>query len=221
MNRRIKGAIIDVDGTLIDSNDAHARAWVQALATADVQVSFPDVRRLIGMGGDNLLPAIANIDADSELGRRLSERRGELFREHYLPRLRPFARARALLVRMRDAGLSLAIASSAAEEELGALLRVADVVDVAGPTTSSGDVERSKPEPDVVRAALARLELDPERVLMLGDTPFDVESATRAGVRTVALRSGGRSDADLRGALAIYDDCADLLQNFATSPFAE
>lgn len=220
MARPIQGAILDVDGTLVNSNDAHARAWVDTLAASDIQVAFNDVRRLIGMGSDKLLPAIANVDSKSALGRRLAERRAEIFRTRYLPQLRAFPRARDLVSRLRNQGLKVTVASSARQEELSALLDIAGVADLIEHSTSSSDVESSKPDPDIVQAALAGLELSSERVLMLGDTPYDVEAAARAGIRTIALRSGGRSDADLEGAIAIYDDCADLLERFASSPFA-
>src|SRR5207244_700896 len=120
---------------------------------------------------------------------------------------------------MRQGGISLAVASSANEAELAPLLAVANIGDLIEGATSSSGAERSKPDPDIVRAALARLELAPARVIMLGDTPYDIEAAKRSGLGTVALRCGGRSDHELAGALAIYDDPADLLRQFASSPF--
>jgi HAD superfamily hydrolase (TIGR01509 family) len=217
---RIRGAIWDVDGTLVNSNDAHARAWVSALASFDVFVTFEAVRLLIGMGGDKLLPAIANIDADSERGRAISARRSELFESEYLPKLKAFPQARALLERMAGAGIKLAVASSAKPEELDHLLAIADVKDLLVDTASSNR-RRSKPDPDIVQAALDALDLAAADVVMIGDTPYDIEAAERAGLRAIALRCGGRSDHDLSGAIAIYDSPADLLQHFDTSPFGE
>lgn len=218
MTRTIRGAILDVDGTLLNSNDAHARAWVEALAEADVQVTFEEVRKLIGMGGDKLLPAIANIEHGSALGKRISERRSAIFEERFLPKLRPFPHTRDLLLRMKSCGLKLAIASSAQQPELDGFLRIADVLDLIEGSASSSDASNSKPDPDIVQAALARLGLRAEQVLMIGDTPYDIEAAARSGIETLAFRCGGRSDADLAGALAIFDDPADLLQNFDKSP---
>lgn len=218
MTRTIRGAILDVDGTLLNSNDAHARAWVEALAEANVQVTFEEVRKLIGMGGDKLLPAVANIEHSSDRGKRVSERRSAIFEERFLPKLRPFPHTRDLLLRMRSAGLKLAIASSAQQPELDGFLKIADVLDLIEGSASSSDASNSKPDPDIVQAALARLGLRAEQVLMIGDTPYDIEAAARSGIQTLAFRCGGRSDADLAGALAIFDDPADLLQRFDESP---
>ena len=220
MTHRIRGVIVDVDGTLINSNDAHARAWVQALAQFDIYVPFAEVRRLIGMGGDKLLPAIAHIEEDSRLGQKISERRSQIFTREYLPHLHAFPKARELLMKIRDAGFALAIATSAKKEELEPFLRLANVLDLIEGATSSADAESSKPDPDIVQAALRKLDLDPGRALMIGDTPYDIEAASRAGMGTIAFRSGGRSDHDLAGALAIYDGPADLLARFDASPLA-
>jgi HAD superfamily hydrolase (TIGR01509 family) len=213
-----RGVIFDVDGTLVNSNDAHARSWVQALAEVGVQTTFADVRPLIGMGGDKLLPKLAGLDDESELGQRVSERRSEIFATEYLPELRAFPKARELLLRLRDAGLRLTVASSAKRTELSALLELANVSDLLEGVTSSSDAERSKPDPDIVRAALGHLDMAADRALMIGDTPYDIEAAARLGVRSLAFRCGGRSDADLAGAVAIYDGPADLLARFDASP---
>ena len=220
MTHRVRGVIVDVDGTLINSNDAHARAWVQALAQFDIYVPFEEVRRLIGMGGDKLLPAIAHIEEDSRLGQKISERRGQIFSREHLPHLHAFPKTRELLTKIRHSGLALAVASSAKKEELEPFLRLANVLDLIEGATSSADAESSKPDPDIVQAALRKLELEPGRVLMIGDTPYDIEAARRAGMGTIAFRCGGRSDHDLAGALAIYDGPADLLARFDASPLA-
>lgn len=216
----MRAVILDVDGTLVDSNDAHARAWVDALAEHGHRVAFADVRRLIGMGGDKLLPKVTGLSDESPEGRRISERRSAIFIERYLPALRPTPGARALLERMRRDGLTLVVASSAKADELGPLLEIAGAKHLIEETTSSDDAERSKPDPDIVRAALEKTGCPPGDVLMLGDTPYDVEAATRAGVGTIALRCGGWTDDRLRGAVAIYDDPADLLARWDTSLLA-
>lgn len=215
-----RGALLDVDGTLVDSNDAHARAWHAALAEHHHVVDVAHLRRWIGMGGDKLLPMAAGIDHESPEGRGILRRRGELFKERELAHVHPFPRARHLLARMRSAGWRLVVASSAGEDELDLLLQRAGVADLLHATTSSDDAARSKPDPDIVRAALRRAELAPRDACMLGDTPYDVEAATRAGVAIVALRCGGWNDAALAGARAIYDDPAHLLLEFESSPFA-
>jgi HAD superfamily hydrolase (TIGR01509 family) len=215
----LRGALLDVDGTLLDSNDAHAQSWVDALAQHGIARSFDQLRKLIGMGSDHLLPAIG-IDEDSERAKALMETRGEIFRRDYLPRLQPFPSTRALIEHMRERGLSLVVASSASKDDLGGLLERAGVADLIAKRTSADDADSSKPAPDIVEAALSLSGHAAEEVLFLGDTPYDVIAATRAGVGVVGVRCGGWSDADLAGAIAIYDDPADLLRRFASSPFA-
>jgi HAD superfamily hydrolase (TIGR01509 family) len=213
-----EGVIFDVDGTLVDSNDAHARAWVEAFAEAGHPVPFERVRRLVGMGGDQLLPEAAGLSAEAEPGRSIAKRRGEVFEQKFLPQLRPLPGARELVARLRHDGYRLGVASSAQPAELEPLLRLAGEEDLLRERTSAGDVEESKPEPDIVLAALRKLRLGPSAAVMIGDTPYDVEAARRAGVALIAFRSGGWSDPDLRGALAVYDGPADLLARIESSP---
>ena len=211
--------ILDVDGTLIDSNDAHAHAWVDALAAFDIHVAFDKVRPLIGMGGDKLLPKVAGLKDDEPGGKDVSERRSQIFRERYLATLRPFPMVRELLARMHGRGLRLIVASSAKEDELGALLDVAGVRGLIEHKTSSSDAENSKPDPDIVVAALHRAKVEPRRAIMIGDTPYDLASATRAGVASLSFRCGGGwRDEDFRGARGVYDGPADLFARFDASP---
>ena len=216
----LKGVLLDVDGTLVDSNDAHAAAWVKALEEIGHRADFAAVRRLIGKGGDKLLSEAAGIDADSATGRAVSDRRREIFQKEFLPSLRPFPKARDLLVRMKAEGLRLAVASSSKKDELGALLRVCGADGLVDGSTSSDDADRSKPDPDIVQAALEQIRLPAGQVLLLGDTPYDVEAGRRAGVSVVALRCGGWGDADLAAAVAVYDNPAALLAQFEASLFA-
>lgn len=220
MKRRVRGVILDIDGTLLNSNDAHARAWQAALAESGIERSFVEIRRLIGMGGDQLLPAIAGIDEDSPEGERISRARARIFEQKYLPEVRAFPATRQLIVRMQGAGIRLAVASSAKKPELTRFLRIAGIDDLIEAATSSSDAERSKPDPQIVRAALAALDLAAASVLMLGDTPYDIQAAQALGIDTIALRCGGRSRADLAGAIAIYDDPSHLLASFDESPLA-
>ena len=217
---RIRGVILDVDGTLVDSNDAHARAWVDAFREFDFDVPYERARALIGMGGDNLLPEAIQVDAESAEGKALLKRRGEIFKERYLKTENPFRGTRELLERMRAEGLEIAIGTSAQKEELKPLLEIAEVTDLIDSKTSSDDAESSKPDPDIIQAALKRLKMPPGDALMLGDTPYDIEAAAKAGVKTVAFRCGGWKDDGLKGAIAIYDGPSDLLARFDASPFA-
>ena len=213
----LKGVIFDIDGTLVDSNDAHAQSWVDTFAEADYEVPFGVVRPLIGMGADKLLPKTIGIRHDSEEGKKLLKRRSEIFRERYLPRLRPFPGARALVLRVRDDGLKAIVATSAKDEELKALLKAAEVDDLMQERATSSNAKRSKPDPDIVEAAIDESGVPASKAVMIGDTPYDVEAATRAGVRIIGFRSGGWDDASLKGAAQIYDGPADLLADYDAS----
>ena len=216
----VRGVILDVDGTLVDSNDAHAHSWVEALAEHDIEVAFDKVRKLIGMGSDKLLPRVCGVRADSAEGKKIGDRRAEIFKTRYLPSLQPTPGARELLHYMKERGLRLVVASSAREDELGALLRICGADEVISDSTSSDQADRSKPDPDIVHAALGNIELPAEQVFMLGDTPYDIEAAGRAGVRVIAFRSGGWDDTGLAGAVAIFEAPADLLAHYDESPLA-
>jgi phosphoglycolate phosphatase-like HAD superfamily hydrolase len=215
-----RAVLFDIDGTLVDSNDAHAHAWAEAFAESGVRVHFDKVRRSIGMGGDKLMPAVSGIGEDSSVGQQISRRRGEIFKTKYLPELRPFSAARDLVAALRARGLTVVAASSAKRDELDRLLRIAGVSDLLGEATSSDDAEESKPDPDIVKAALTKANAPAADALMIGDTPYDVEAAARAGVSVIAFRCGGWRDTDLRGAAAIYDGPWDLLAHVDESPVA-
>jgi HAD superfamily hydrolase (TIGR01509 family) len=212
MTRRC--VILDVDGTLVDSNDAHAHAWVEAFREAGREIDFGRVRRLIGMGGDKLMPEAAGLHEESPEGKAISDRRGEIFRSKYLPALAPFPRVRELLARLRHDGFELVVASSATAEELEPLLKVAGADDLLAQETSSDDAEESKPEPDIVEAAVTKSRCSAQQAVMVGDTPYDVEAATRAGVRIVAVRCGGWDLPDLAGAVAVFNDPAEMLARY-------
>jgi HAD superfamily hydrolase (TIGR01509 family) len=213
----LKGVIFDVDGTLVDSNDAHAQSWVATFAEAGYDVPFEVVRPLIGMGADKLLPKTIGIRHDSEEGKRLTKRRSEIFREKYLPHLRPLPGARDLLLRVREDGLKAIVATSAKDEELKGLLKAAGVEDLMEETATASDAKRSKPDPDILEAAVEESGISPKHLVMIGDTPYDVEAAARADVRAIAFRSGGWDDASLKGAVQIYDGPADLLAHYDQS----
>ena len=184
----IRGVVLDVDGTLVDTNDAHARAWVEAMAEFGYKVAYEKVRPLIGMGGDKVLPETIHLHKDSETGSQISKRREDIFKQRYLPHVRPFPGAKELLQEMRSHGLKLAVASSAKPDELKALLRLVGAEDLIEEKTSSQDVQRSKPDPDVMRVTLKRTGLAANEVLMLGDTAYDIEAARKVHVQTIAFR---------------------------------
>jgi len=208
---RVQAALFDIDGTLIDSNPAHSRAWTQALREHGVDVDETDVRAQIGKGGDKLLPTLAGVEEDSPRGRRIATRKAEIFRG-LLPGLRATRGARELLDFLRQRDIRLGIATSASDEEVDALLKQARLDDLIRAGASKDDAGQSKPEPDIVQASLAKLGSAADAAVLIGDTPYDVQSAEAAGVPSVALRCGGFwSDAALGDARAIFDDPAALL----------
>ena len=215
----LRTVLLDIDGTLIDSNDAHARAWVDSLRAHGYVVPLEQVRPLIGMGGDKVLPELTGLDPKSGEAKRMGETRSELFLERELRTLQPTRGARALLEHMLGVGLELAVATSAKEDEVRALLEQAGVSDLIHLASSADDAERSKPDPDIVQAALRLSRSQAAHSAMIGDTPYDVEAAARARVPAIALRCGGWwDDAAFAQARAIYDDPADLLAHLEESP---
>lgn len=215
---RVRGVLLDVDGTLVDSNDAHARAWHLALTEAGFDVTWPRVRRLMGMGGDKLVPLATGLTESDGLAVRIAERRAEIFRTGELPSIEPFAGTRDLLLAMRREGIAFTVVSSAEPRELQALLERAGVGDlVSPPPASTGDVP-SKPDSSLVHAGLNRLGFSPREVVMLGDTPYDLEASRKADVACIIFRSGGWHDVQLSGAIAVYDGPWDLLAQLDTSP---
>lgn len=213
------GVILDVDGTLVDSNDAHAEAWSAAFTKNGYDVSAATVRPLMGMGGDKILPALIDTEPDSVSGRLVSDERLAVFLRNHLPLLRPTPGARHLVQRLVERGHPLAIASSASAEEIMGLLRVAGVHDLIpeGAIVTKDETGRSKPDPDAIAVALERLKLPSDGAVMIGDTPYDIEAAGRIGLRTIAFRCGGFSEQDLADALAIYDDPQDLVNRYDES----
>jgi HAD superfamily hydrolase (TIGR01509 family) len=218
--RKLEGVLLDVDGTLIDSNGAHAQSWSDTFREFGYDIGAERVRPLIGKGGDKLLPELTGVSADSERGKALTERRAAIFADRYIPKLRQTRGARALVDRLRREGLRLVIATSANEEELRPMLHQVGLEDLLAKKTSSDDADNSKPDPDIIIAALEEGGLTPATAMLLGDTPYDVEAASRAAVETVALLSGGWDADALHGAVAIYEDPEDLLRHFTASPFA-
>jgi HAD superfamily hydrolase (TIGR01509 family) len=203
--------LFDIDGTLIDSNAAHAQTWAQALSEHSFPCEASRVRPFVGMGGDKLLPAVAGIAADSPQGQAINRRKKALFSER-LPQLAPTRGGRLLVSYLRKAKKRVIVATSADDREMQALLDRAGVADLIPRRTSKDDAAHSKPDPDIVAAALAQAGSRRANAVMIGDTPYDIEAARRAGIRSIALRSGGYwSDAELAGAVAIFDDPAGLL----------
>src|SRR6201985_3015144 len=182
-----KAAIFDLDGTLLDSVDLHALAWHEAMLKFGHDVSFEDARSQIGKGGDKLIPVFLTADEQRDHGKELEEWRGKRFGAEYLPLGRPFSAVPDLLRRVRDAGLKVAIASSAKEDELVEYLEIARIPDLVDLTTSSDDVEQSKPAPDIFEVVLKKLGIQGANAVAIGDTPYDASAAGEGGIRATEV----------------------------------
>lgn len=210
----IKGFLLDIDGTLLDSNLAHAKAWEHALKHFGYDVIHGEVLTLIGMGGDRVLPALVpELDSEKGKGKEISTYRKNYLLKEVVPMLKPTKGARELINELKKRKMKLVVATSASGSEFKELLKKANVDDLLDKFTTSSDVNQSKPAPDIITVALKKIELLPVEVLMLGDTPYDIAAATKNGIKTIALRSGGFSDEQLKGAIAIFDNPKDLLNN--------
>ncbi len=218
--QQIETVLFDVDGTLDDSNDAHANSWVDALEEAGYPIAFDRIRPLIGLGSDKLFPKLeVGLTAEDEPGKSILKRRREIFLTKYLPSVKPFPGARELIAALREHKYRLIVASSASEEELTPLLRIAGVADLFDHAMTPNEVENSKPDPDIVHAALAWSGTARECAVMVGDSRYDMEAASGAGVAAIALRCGGTADGDLGLATAIFDTPADLLRALEKTSF--
>jgi HAD superfamily hydrolase (TIGR01509 family) len=207
-------AILDVDGTLVDTNYHHAIAWFRAFRRHDVTVQTWIVHRHIGMGGDQLVAAVAGDEVEKRLGDQIRDAESELYRE-LIEEVQPMEGARALIEDLKKRDDLVVLASSAKEWEVKHYLELLDVAEVVDAWTTSDDVEQTKPEPDLVHAALDKVGGRPEDALLIGDTVWDVEAAHRAGVETLAVRTGGFSEQELQdaGAREVYTSVEELRQS--------
>ncbi|MCG7348505.1 HAD family hydrolase [Sphingomonas sp. ACRSK] len=217
---KYRAVFFDVDGTLVDSNDMHVLAWEEAFRSIEADFDRATIHGQIGKGKDMLVPTLIP-DADADLIEKLGEAHGAVFKPDLLEQVRPFPGAHDLLARVHAAGQTVVLASSASAEEVDHYLDLLDARDLVQATTSSGDVEHTKPAPDIFMAALKKVApLSAEEVLVVGDSPYDVEAASKCGIATIALLSGKFPEETLReaGAIAIYDDVAALLAEYDRSP---
>jgi HAD superfamily hydrolase (TIGR01509 family) len=211
-------AILDVDGTLVDTNYHHALAWYRAFRRHGIVLPLWRIHRHIGMGGDQLVGALAGDALDAEHGDdiRASEKDfyGELIGE-----IQPLSGARELIVELKRRGSTVVLASSAKQDELATYVDLLGARELADAWTSSADVEETKPEPDLIHAALAKA--GGESAVMVGDTTWDCKAAAKADVRTIAVLTGGFAEWELReaGAVAVFDSVDDLRRRLDETPF--
>lgn len=212
-------AILDIDGTLVDSNYFHAIAWYRAFRDHGITVPVWEVHRGIGMGGDQMVAATAGEGVEERLGDLIRETEGVRYQE-LVQEVQPLPGARPLVTALKDRGHTVVMASSAKPEEVEHYLDLLDARELCDSWTTSGDVERTKPEPDLIEAALAKAGAEPDDAIMVGDSVFDVEAAKRAGVKTIAVLTGGFSEGELvdAGADSVWRSMTDLIERLDQTP---
>jgi HAD superfamily hydrolase (TIGR01509 family) len=212
-------AILDIDGTLVDTNFQHAIAWYRAFKQHDIVLPIWRIHRHIGMGGDQLVAALCDDETEQEKGDDIRTAEKALYFE-LIDEVRPLAGSRELIEDLKERGHSVVLASSAKEDEVEHYLDLLDARELADDWTTSADVEATKPEPDLVKAAMEKAG-DADAV-MVGDTTWDCEAAKRAGIQTVAVLTGGFSEAELRdaGAVAVFRSIEELRGSLEDTPLA-
>ena len=210
-------AILDIDGTLVDTNYQHAVAWYMAFRQHDVRLPLYRIHRHIGMGGDQLVAALAGDDVEEEIGDDIRSAEKALYLA-MIQMTSPLEGARELIADLKDGGRRVVLASSAKQQEVEHYLDLLDARELADGWTTSADVEATKPQPDLVLAALEKL--GTKEGVMVGDTPWDVKAASGAGIDTIAVLTGGFSEQELRdaGAVAVFDSIVSLRRGIGTTP---
>ena len=217
--RMIKALLCDIDGTLVQSNWLHAQAWQDAFAEMGIAVELEDVRRQIGKGGDELVPVFVPWWKQKQVEEPLKTLRKFIFETEYLSKVEAIPRVRELLLKLKENGIRLALASSASKEDLQDYKKIAGIEDLIEEETSASDTDRAKPHPDIFEATLKRLGLKAKECLALGDTPYDAEAAGKAGLWTVGVTTGGWTREELlaAGCVEVYEDVGELLDRFEES----
>jgi phosphoglycolate phosphatase-like HAD superfamily hydrolase len=219
MQSKPPAALLDVDGTLVDTNYHHAIAWYRAFRQHGVTLPLWRIHRHIGMGGDQLVGALAGERVEEEKGDAIREAEKGLYLE-LIDEVTPLPDARRLVIELKDRGHAVVLASSAKENEVDHYIKILEVGEVVDGWTTSADVEATKPKPDLVIASLEKA--GGGRAVLLGDSTWDCESARRAGIETVALLTGGYSAPELReaGASMVFESIGDLIEDLDETPFA-
>jgi HAD superfamily hydrolase (TIGR01549 family) len=212
-----QAALLDVDGTLIDSNYHHALAWYRAFRRSGIVLPLWRIHRHVGMGSDQLLPALVGERLEEERGKEIRGARDEEY-GRLIGEVAPLEGSRELIVELKERGLTVVLASSSPQDEIDHYLELLDARELADAWTTDDDVKATKPEPDLVHAALEKA--GTEDAVMVGDTPWDVEAARKAGVETICVLTGGFSEQELRdaGAVAIFESVEELRQRLESTP---
>jgi HAD superfamily hydrolase (TIGR01509 family) len=214
-----KLAILDIDGTLVDTNYHHAIAWYRAFKQHGFVLPLWRIHRHIGMGGDQMVGALAGEGFDREQGDDVRAAEGVLYME-LIGEVEPLEGARKLLEDLKSNGHGVVLASSAKTQELEHYLTLLDARSLADAWTDSSDVEHTKPEPDLVLAALEKAQAEPDQAVMIGDSVWDCRAAERAGVRSLGVLTGGFGEEELReaGAAGVFASVEELRQHLADTP---
>ncbi|HEX5193886.1 MAG TPA: HAD family hydrolase [Solirubrobacteraceae bacterium] len=204
-------AILDIDGTLVDTNYHHTLSWARALARHDLILPLWRIHTHIGMGGDQVIAALCGDDVEDEFGDQIRDAEGSEYAE-LIDEVRPMEGSRELIESLKRRGHTVVLASSAKADEVDHYLDLLDARELADAWTTSADVESTKPAPDLVHAALQGADGDAREAVMVGDTPWDVKAARAAGVETIAVITGGFSQQQLdeAGAVAVFESVAQL-----------
>ena len=212
-------AILDIDGTLVDTNYHHAIAWYRAFRQHDIVLPIWRIHRHIGMGGDQLVGALTDERTEEEQGDDIRAAEKVLYFQ-LIEEVRPMAGARELIEQLKKRGHAVVLASSAKEDEVDHYLDLLDARDLADSWTTSADVESTKPAPDLVGAALKRAGASPDDGVMVGDTTWDVEAAKKAGVPTLTVRTGGfgADELEAAGAKAVFESVTELCERLDQTP---
>jgi HAD superfamily hydrolase (TIGR01549 family) len=214
-----KAALLDVDGTLIDANYHHALAWYRAFRKNDITLPIWRIHRAVGMGGDQLVAALVGEEVDAEQGDAIREDRDKMYAD-LIEEVAPFEGAHEFVLALLERDVAVVLASSSPQDEIEHYLELLDVRTLVDAWTTKDEVDETKPEPDLVRAALRKA--DGREAVMVGDTTWDVEAATKAGIPTIGVMTGGwwRRELEDAGAVAVFESVVDLRDRLDETPLA-
>jgi HAD superfamily hydrolase (TIGR01549 family) len=218
----IKAVIFDIDGTLIDSVDAHAESWVTTFKKFGKEISFEEARKLIGMGSDQFLNDYFTKEEVEEQKKEIDKYRSELFANEYMAKIKPFPKVRNLFLKLKQDGIKIVLASSATEEEVGKYEEIARIKDLVEHKTSADDAEESKPEPDIFQAAYEKLDkINKQETVVISDTPYDAVAAKKARLRIIGVLSGGWTKKKLveSGCAEVFRDIAEIYEKHYADAF--
>ncbi len=218
----IKAVIFDIDGTLIDSVDAHAESWVGTFKEFGKEISLEEAKKFVGMGSDQFLGDYFTKEEVEEKKEEIDKYRSELFAKEYMEKIKPFPKVRELLLKLKKDGIKIALASSATEEEVEKYEEIADIKDLVKKKTSADDSEESKPEPDIFQAAWDKLgKINKQDIVVIGDTPYDAVAAKKAGLKIIGVLSGGWAKEKLiqAGCAEVFEDIAAIYEKHYDAVF--